>query len=138
MNELVNQFFRKIKLNDFEHHEMFLSFYSHDEYQLALSSIKEWIIDGLENHIIYRRPQRLPSLIPPSFIFSAWILTRIIRSGQNDPLFNKRKLKLILKSTKLINKVSLKSYSEFIFTGLGMCISQISNQLQLTNEQSCA
>ncbi len=137
MNDVVNQYFSKIKLKDFEHHEMFISFFSPEEYQLAINSIKEWIIEGLDNHISSESSEDLINLIPSSFIFSAWILTRILKSGQNDPSFNQRQVKLILKSTKLIDKVFLKSYSEFIFTGLGMCITQINKQLNLTNDQSC-
>ena len=57
-------------------------------------------------------PKEIKLLIPSSFIFSSWVLSRILRTGRNDVIFNKVKLKQILKSTKLIKKINLIKFKQ--------------------------
>mgnify|MGYP003964896909 CR=1 FL=1 len=137
MKEKVTDYLHSINLDNLEHHDMFISLHTTDEYELALETLKEWIIDGSENHIDSSSHHDIENLVPASLAFSSWILTRILKTGNNDIIFNRIKIKLILKELGLIKKVNIQSYSDFIFTGLGMCITHLSNTLKLSNEQSC-
>ena len=138
MREQLHQVYDLIDINNLEHHEMFINLHTSDEYEIVFEVLREWVLEGLENQFTETfTPEDIKYLIPSSFIFSSWVLSRILKTGRNDIIFNKVKLKQIMKSTKLVKKLNLKSYSDFIFSGLGVCITQLSEKLNLNNEQSC-
>ena len=137
MKEKVTDYLHSINLKNLEHHDMFISLHTPEEYEISLETIKEWIMDGCENHIEYSNKQDLKNLVACSLTFSSWVLAKILKTGNNDIVINRIKVKLILKKLQLKDKVNIQSYSDFIFTGLGMCVTQLSNKLNLTNEQSC-
>ena len=138
MKEHLHQLYDLIDVKNLEHHEMFINLHTSDEYEVVFEILREWLLEGLENQFTETfNPQDIKNLIPSSFIFSSWVLARILKTGRNDIIFNKVKLKQIMKTTDLVKKLNLKSYSDFIFSGLGVCITQLSEQLNLNNEQSC-
>ena len=138
MKPNIERFYELIDFNQLEHHEMFLNLHTNEEYELVFDTIRELIIEGLENQTNKKFTHRdIKYLIPASFVYSSWTLTRILKTGRNDLLFNKLKLNQILKETELSSKLNPHTYSDFILTGLGMCITQISEHLNLNNEQSC-
>ncbi len=137
MKEKVTDYLNSINLKNLEHHDMFISLHTSEEYEISLETIKEWIMDGCENHIEYSNKEDLKNLASCSLTFSSWVLAKILKTGNNDLVFNRVKVKLILKKLHLKEKVNIQSYSDFIFTGLGMCVTQLGNRLNLSNEQSC-
>ena len=95
MKEKVTDYLNSINLKNLEHHDMFISLHTSEEYEISLETIKEWIMDGCENHIEYSNKEDLKNLASCSLTFSSWVLTKILKTGNNDLVFNRVKVKLI-------------------------------------------
>ncbi len=100
--------------------------------------LKDWIFDGLEQHLPNEEIEdNAHLLVSSSLVYCSWIITHVLKKGVNDHSYNARKLKYIFSKTELDNKVELNLIEEFLISGMGMAISQCSEILSIPNNEIC-
>lgn len=100
--------------------------------------LKDWIFDGLEQHLPNEEIEENANLlVSSSLVYCSWIITHVLKKGVNDHSYNARKLKYIFSKTDLDNKVELNLIEEFLISGMGMAISQCSEILSIPNNEIC-
>ena len=112
--------------------------YSKEDYLTLFEILKDWILDGLEQHLPNEEIEKNSHmLISASLVYCSWIITHVLKKGVNDHAYNTKKLKYIFSKMNLDEKVDLNLVEEFLISGLGMAISQCSEVLSVTNGEIC-
>jgi hypothetical protein len=127
-----------VESGNFSSSTYYISKYSKEDYTTLFEVLKDWIFDGLEQHLPNEEVEKNSHLlISSSLIYCSWIITHVLKKGVNDHSYNTRKLKYVFSKTELDSKVDLSLVEEFLISGLGMAISQCSEILSIPNNDIC-
>ena len=105
MDLLVKSIENFIESNEFSGSSHFIPRYARDDYAVVFEVLKDWVLEGLDEHL--DQPQRGKDsslLASASLVYCSWVILNVIKSGTNDERFNSKKLRYILTKTNLINK----------------------------------
>ena len=138
MNGLMRSLENYVESGDFSHSAYYLKKYPREDYITLFEILRDWILDGLEQHLPNEDIEKnSPLLVSSSLIYCSWIIAHVLKKGVNDHAYNARKLKYIFSKTELDEKADLKLVEEFLISGLGMAISQCSEILSIPNQDIC-
>ena len=127
-----------VESGNFSSSTYYLNRYSKEDYVTLFEILKDWIFDGLEQHLSNDEiEQNSHLLVSSSLIYCSWIITHVLKKGVNDHSYNSKKLKYIFSRTDLDSKVDLNLIEEFLISGLGMAISQCGEILSSPNSDIC-
>jgi len=127
-----------VESGNFSTSSYYLSKYSKEDYLTVFEVLKDWLFDGLDQHLENNvMKDTTPILVSSSLIYCSWIITHVLKKGVNDHSYNTKKLKYIFSKTDLDSKVDLTAIEEFLISGLGMAISQSSEILSISNNEIC-
>ena len=127
-----------VESGNFSSSTYYISKYSKEDYTTLFEVLKDWIFDGLEQHLPNEEVEKnFHLLVSSSLIYCSWIITHVLKKGVNDHSYNTKKLKYVFSKTELDSKVDLSLVEEFLISGLGMAISQCSEILSIPNKDIC-
>ena len=127
-----------VESGNFSSSTYYISKYSKEDYTTLFEVLKDWIFDGLEQHLPNEEVEKnFHLLVSSSLIYCSWIITHVLKKGVNDHSYNTKKLKYVFSKTELDSKVDLSLVEEFLISGLGMAISQCSEILSISNQDIC-
>ena len=138
MDHFIRDLERYVQSGNFINSNSYLKKYSREDYLTLFEVLKDWIFDGLEQHLPNEDMNRdAHMLASSSLVYCSWIITHVLKKGVNDHSYNSKKLKYIFSRTELDSKVDLILMEEFLISGMGMAISQCSEVLSVPNSEVC-
>lgn len=138
MRSLMRDLEKYVESGNFSNSSYYLNKYSREDYLTLFAIMKDWLLDGLEQHLPKKEVKtNSQMLLSSSLIYCSWIITHVLKKGVNDHSYNERKLKYIFSKTDLESKVNLNTIEDFLISGLGMAISQSSEILSIPNTEIC-
>ena len=127
-----------VESGNFSTSPYYMNDFSKEDYVTLFEIIKDWVFDGLEQHLPnHEVNNKSHLLLSSSLVYCSWIITHVLKKGVNDHSYNSKKLKYIFSRTDLENKVDLNLIEEFLISGIGMAISQCSEVLSIPNSDVC-